>query len=139
MLDDWFGDPERDASIGDALRRLGPATSLVGDDALRARIQSAAQGRLSRLRDGGRPWWEWTASWARIALPVGVAASLAAATVLLGTSVDPNASTTGTADTLTPSGIVLNAVAGAEPGGDVAGQLVAEASDEWLLTRVMSR
>jgi hypothetical protein len=83
------------------------------------------------MRRAPKPWWEWTASWARIAVPVGVAASLAAG-VLLGRA-DP-----GGDPALTESALVLGLEDGSG-GTALAAELLPQATDEWLLTEALDR
>jgi len=69
-------------------------------------------------------------------VPVGLAASLAAGALLVGVPASTD-SAAGPADTVSVSGVVLGAATGT--GGEVADQLVARASDDWLLLQIMSR
>jgi hypothetical protein len=134
MTIDLFGEPRPDSRLGEALRRGEPSRSTVSDDELRSRIVRAARRELGRLRRPSRSWWEWTAAWARVAMPVGLAASLAAGALLLR-STDPSASAWGA----TESSVMLGAGAGAVTGSEVGDQLLAEASDGWLLTQALYR
>ncbi len=125
-----FGEPKRDPRIGDALRRRQPALAGVSDDELSARIVHAAKPELAK-RTRGRAWWEWTAAWGRVAVPVGLAASLAAGAFLIrGTA-------TADVGADTESSVVLGALTGDEGGLQLGDQLVAQANDSWLLTQAM--
>ncbi|HEU4630198.1 MAG TPA: hypothetical protein VFS08_10675 [Gemmatimonadaceae bacterium] len=70
-------EPRRDARLASALRhaawmeRDDPAAL----DALRERIVAAAARPLARRRAAAPAWWEWTAGWARTAIPLGLAAA----------------------------------------------------------------
>jgi hypothetical protein len=70
-------DPTRDAALGAALRRRD---AIVSDtDTLRRAIAANARERLARLEAGeaaGDQWWDWTARWARAAIPIACAAGL---------------------------------------------------------------
>ena len=85
-----FEDPARDPRLSEALRRSETPLSPEGDDAVRARIVWEARGRLAARRTAprGRPWWSWMADWSRVALPMGLAASVAAGALVLRTPVD---------------------------------------------------
>ena len=128
-----FGEPERDPRIGDALRRRGPLAATVSDDELGTRIVRAARPGLVRIARG-RSWWEWTAAWSRVAVPVGLAASLAAGALLVrGTGT----TTSGGDDT--ESSVMLSAAAGTGGGLELGDQLVAQANDSWLLTQALGQ
>jgi len=140
MIAGMLDDPERDPRLADALRRTPLSNASLSDDQLRSRIIVAGRTRLAQLRARQRPWWEWTAAWARVAVPVGLAASLAAGVLLVqsANSVE-SASSVAAADTVTASGVILSAAAGNAASPQVGDELVAQASDDWLLTQVMSR
>lgn len=81
---------ERDPAIAGAMRASIPMS--VADDArlaqLHARIMRRAAPRLrarTRWRNGGT-WVDHAASWARAAVPLGVAAGIAAAVMLSRTA-----------------------------------------------------
>lgn len=133
MIPPLHSEPGRDERIGEALRASDPAAAVShsgGDDAVALRIVQAAAPQLSRLRTVRRPWWEWTAEWARIAVPVGLAATIVAGALLLTADepVDPVA--------LGESALVLDDGAG---GSGLAAELVPAVSDEWLLAQVYER
>lgn len=130
-------DPERDPGVGEALRRLERARTW-DEDELSQRIVLAARDQLARLRTPARPWWEWTAGWARVAIPLGVAASIAAAGILVSErgSIDPAWSD---ADSLTVSGAMLSAATLPAGEAQVTDQLLVPASEEWLLSGALGR
>lgn len=129
MIPPIHREPDRNPRIAGVLRSLttdGPG----GDELLVGRIVQAARPRLAELRRAPRPWWEWTASWARIALPLGVAASLAAG-LLLGRA------DLGGDTALTESALVLGLDDGS--GTALAAELLPQPTDEWLLTEALDR
>jgi hypothetical protein len=131
MSIDLFGEPRRDPGIGEALRRRGPVASSAVDDEMRARIVRAARPELARMAQG-RSWWEWTAAWSRVAVPIGLAASLAAGALLTRVSVR---ATSGD----TESSVMLSAAAGSSGGTELGDQLVAQANDSWLLSQALGQ
>jgi hypothetical protein len=130
MIPPIHREPERDPRLAAALHGLAQASS-DGDEPLVARIVEAARPRLGELRRTPRPWWAWTASWARVAVPVGVAASLAAGVLLMR-----DAGAGAVDDDVTESALVLESGDG-PGGGNLAGSLLPQATDEWLLAAVL--
>jgi hypothetical protein len=122
-----FGEPKRDRVLGEALGWREPVESRLADDELRTRIVHAARPELARLARG-RFWWEWTAAWGRVAVPVGLAAGALLARV--------SATTTSAA---TESSVMLSAAAGSSGAADLGDQLVAQANDSWLLSRALGQ
>lgn len=125
-------EPPRDAHLAAALRTADPAAAgahVDASDALARRIVEAARPGLLRRADRRRSWWEWTADWARIAVPVGVAATLAAGAILL-------ASDQSDPVPFGESALVLGDGAGRS---ELAAELVPPATDEWLLQQVYDR
>jgi hypothetical protein len=130
-------EPERDPELGEALRRLELGRSAADEAALRRRIMLAAQPALARLQNPPRPWWEWMAGWSHLVIPAGVAVSLAAGAVLLTEpgSISPAWSE---GDSVTISETMLSAAT--LPAGEVvADQLLAPATDDWLLRGAYER
>lgn len=84
-------EPARDPELAASLRRAGGEDALHLPDEIRAaarrrEIVRAAGPLLARLRHRAArlttpaaSWWEWTASWSRPAIPIGLAAAIAAA------------------------------------------------------------
>jgi hypothetical protein len=126
-----FQDPERDPRLAESLRRLDPAPVAADEAALVRRIMAAAQPALGELRHPARPWWEWLAGWSRLAVPAGVAVSLAAGGVLL--TERGSIRSWWSEDSVTVSETVLSAAT--LPAGEVrvSDQLLAAPSDELLL------
>ena len=133
MMPPIHGEPRRDERIGDALRAVYPAAApshAEAEDAFVYRIVSAAHPELGRLGKARRSWWEWTADWARIAVPVGAAATIAAGALLFtGDGRDDPVA-------LGESALVLGDGAG---GSELAAELVPAVTDEWLLDQVYQR
>jgi hypothetical protein len=132
------GEPPRDPELGNALRQL-EATSRPGadDEALRMRIMAAARPRLAELRAPVRHWWEWISGSVRVAVPVGVAACVAAALLVPGRA-DYIATTAPTAVAGADSTLVLAAFS-APSAGDLTAHLVVPAGDDWLLSQALDR
>ena len=130
MIPPIHQEPERDPLLAGALQAVGVETA-GGDAPLVRRIVHAAAPQLAALRRTPRPWWEWTASWARVAVPVGIAASLAAGALLL------QASDAAAGDALvTESALVLG---DGEGGTLLAAELLPQPTEEWLLTEALDR
>jgi hypothetical protein len=87
-----------DRRLAAALREL-TGDAPVGEvdwTALHGRIVASAAAPLSarRARRARRPWWQFEAGWARTAVPLGVAASLAAVLLVGRASAVGNGSAT---------------------------------------------
>jgi hypothetical protein len=105
-----FGpEPEHDARLGALLRdTVGPTPyGAVHWTALAARIGSAVALQKPT------PWWSYAASWDRRAIPMSLAAGIAAAFALWTTEVAPPVQLTTAAD-------VVTAVIGGTPAEDAA-------------------
>lgn len=93
-------EPARDRELAESLRRAewalyGDVPDDIAAAPRRRAIALAAAPALSRLRaasvsgrrtaaaGGGASWWEWTASWSRPAIPLGLAAAIAAVMLVL--------------------------------------------------------
>lgn len=126
-----FPDPERDLRLSESLRRLEPTPSAADELALIRRIMAKAEPALGQLRHPSRPWWEWMAGWSQLAIPAGVAVSLAAGGVLL--TERGSISSAWSEDSVTMSETVLSVAT--LPAGEiqVSDQVIAAPSDEWLL------
>src|SRR5215213_1157764 len=80
----WWREPERDRVLGNALRWLEAGSELNDGESLRQNIVAAARPRLARAGSTAPRWWEWISGWTRVAVPVGLVASLAAGLLLSG-------------------------------------------------------
>jgi hypothetical protein len=145
MIRHSFEDPARDPRLGEVLRRSETPLSPEGDDALRARVVWEARGRLAarRLAPRTRPWWSWMAGWARVALPMGLAASVAAGALVLRTPIDEGSGTEAgvelavdaagaSADTVALSYVLLTG-ANADGAVRVVDHVLGTGDGDWLL------
>jgi anti-sigma factor RsiW len=132
-----FQEPPRDPRLGEALRNQQIA-SQIPDAELHRRIVAAAQPRLEQLRTAGPRWWQWITRWVPVAVPIGLAASLAGALLLPG-RVDLFNETSSTAEAGADSALVIAAFSEAGTGSELAAHLVAPATNEWLFEEAVSR
>jgi hypothetical protein len=132
-----FREPQRNPRLGEALRQVERQSEL--DDAgLRQRIVDAAVPRLAVLRWSSPRWWEWISRWMPVAVPLGLAASLAAA-LLVPQAEDNLTAQTYTAEAAADSTLVLAAYS-EEPGDmQIAAHLVAPEPGDWLLEEAVGR
>jgi hypothetical protein len=138
MTDFLFGKPKRDPELRDALRRLERSPSPGEDAALRARITQAAVpalgARRQSVRESTRSWWEWTSSWARLALPAGTAVAVGSA--LLLSQVDIPLTTEAVTNPVAASSLLLSAEDNAR--GDVLlDQVLVPVEQDWLFREAM--
>jgi len=132
-----FQEPRRDPKLGDALRKL-ERPSRLDDSDLRQRIVAAATPQLSGLRSPGRHWWEWVTQWMPVAIPLGLAASLAAGLILPATEeVSP---TTDYATEMSADSTLLAAAYSEESdAGQLATHVVGPESGDWLFQQAVAR
>ena len=126
-------DPVRDAALGEALRRRDVIDS--DTHALRASIAATARQRLAHL-EAGDAWWDWTARWARAAIPIACAAGVvgvAAATMLALPGVEEQ-------QALRAPVVAFAAVASpAVTGTQLMDSLVGPATHDWVLNGAVTR
>ena len=126
-------EPARDTELGAALR--GRDAIDADTDALRQAIVANARQRLARLEDGDR-WWDWTARWARAAIPIACAAAIVgvATTAML-------ALPAGEAQQALRAPVVaFVSVASPEVTGvQLTDSLVGPATHDWVLNGAVSR
>lgn len=132
----FLGEPERDPKLGDMLRRLEMDSDPGGADELRRRIVAAARPRLAELRRPSPRWWELISGW-RVAVPAGLAASLAAGVLLLSSVTVEGASYA--TDLGADSTLVLAAFSEPAFGGQFAAHLMAPEGDDWLLEQAVNK
>ena len=139
-------DPPRDAELARALREVeGPPPSEARLEILRLRIAAAARAALGNHHE--RPWWEWTARWAR----AEVALSIAACVVAIVAATTARAPAEHSSDTVEiaaigasilveADSIVTRAVATGASADQVMTALVGPSNDaEWLLAAAVAR
>jgi anti-sigma factor RsiW len=132
-----FREPERDPTLRDALRQIDTGLEPGGSDALRRRIVAAARPALGRLGSTAPKWWEWISDWTRIAVPVGLAATLAAGLLVHG-SVNDGTVGYGT-DMGSDSTLVLAAFSEPAAGSQLTGYLIAPEGNDWLLEQAVGQ
>jgi hypothetical protein len=132
-----FRDPARDPRLADALRQI-EGTPPDDDHALRQRILDAARPMLVALRTAGRPWWTWLSAWVRVAVPVSVAACLAAALLLPGRS-DVVTNEISATSTAVDSTIMIAALSTPGSEGQLTAHLIAPESGDWLLAQAFDQ
>ena len=129
-------EPERDPQLARALRQADPGRSDEDLDRLRRRVMLAAGEQLAVLAAARQPWWAWAAGWGRVAVPIGLAASLAAGVVLVRSSLPES---TGVAEVESESSRVFREVALASGSDLLTSQLALPASQDALLDAAITR
>lgn len=129
-------DPPRDALLAEALRRLD-AVAPAELERIRRSIARAAAPRLAALRT--RTWWEWTASWAGAAIPLALAAGIAALAFALraDTTTPQLAPEVTTASTATYSPAFISVIGERGARSQVTDAVVGPASHDWLVAQVV--
>jgi hypothetical protein len=136
-------DPPRDAELADVLLRAEQwAERSLDVDALTAAIVARARPRLARLESGGE-WWEWTGRWAAAAIPIAIAAGIAAA-YLVPRVADPTledaAPVVATTRAVPAASVAFAALASpVRSGAPLVDALMGPATHEWLFTEAVSR
>jgi hypothetical protein len=133
-----FKEPKRDRVLGDALRQIDAVAEPGDAESLRRRIGAAAQSRLADLAMPTPRWWEMISGWSRVAVPVGLAASLAAGLLVQGsvTGADsaPYAGELGADSTL-----VIAAFSEPGSGRLLTAHLIAPEGNDWLLEQAATQ
>jgi anti-sigma factor RsiW len=133
-----FREPERDPELGKALRRVEASWEQSDPESLRRRIIAGARPTFGRLGSRAPQWWEWISGWTRVAVPVGLAASLAAGVLVYGSSTTPSLSGAGT-DMGSDSTLVLAAFSEASAGSQWTAHLIAPEGNDWLLEQAVGQ
>jgi hypothetical protein len=133
-----FREPKHDAELGKAMRRIEAASEPGDPEVLRRRILAAARPRLAQLGSPAPRWWEWISGWNRVALPVGLAASLAAG-LLVQRSGNPYTLGSSSVDVGSDSTLVLAAFSESASVGQLTAQLIAPEGDDWLLQQAVGQ
>jgi hypothetical protein len=132
-----FRDPSPDPELGSALRQLERASSR--DDAeLRQRILVAAAPGLAARRSTAPLWWEWISRWMPIAVPVGIAASLAAG-LLVPEAGQVSSPSSYSAEFAADSALVIAAFSDGPVASQWAAHLVAPETGDWLLEEAVTQ
>jgi len=124
----------RDRELERALRALEGDAALSEADWNRLRLSIASRSAfaLESLRRG-RAWWEFTARWGRIAMPIAAAAAIALAALLPGVLGPGDAGGDASVDR---AGLTM-VVTGEAPEGAVVQTAVAGPDDRWLEDTVL--
>ena len=133
-----FREPSQDPALAAALRGLEAESPSGDEDVVRRKIVSTAAPKLRQLRSPAPRWWEWISHWMPVALPVGLALSLAAGLLLPSAGDLVNVASSG-ADAGADSTLVIAAFSEASAGGELAGHLIAPASGDWLFEQAVSQ
>jgi hypothetical protein len=133
-----FREPERDPVLGAALRQLEDASTPADAGVLRRRILTAARPTLARLGSASPPWWEWISRWNRIALPLGLAASIGAGILVLGNGGGAFLANSNP-DLESDSTLVLAAFSEPAAGSELTGYLIAPEANDWLLQQAVGQ
>ena len=106
------------------------------------RLRRAARGRLALLR-GKRSWWEETAAWTGSAIPVGLAAAIAALLLLFRAGAVPlgagNAGVAVTADSSASVAGFLTALTQEQGEPELADAAVGPLSTDWFLQTAVAQ
>jgi hypothetical protein len=130
MSDDFHD--ELDAEVAAHLARAAgrPPYDEVDWDALARRIRAAALG--GRVVAARRRWWEHAALWTRAAIPLAVAAGMAAVALI---SLDRSAAT----ESVEPGGTLIEAVTGVASDQDVAVSMVGQPTTASFAAEVLAQ
>lgn len=135
----WLlSEPGKDPELAAALRRTDPAPDATRSEDLRRRIMARARSRLANRGLPTERWWEWLSGWVRIAVPVGLAAFLAAV-LLLPRSVETDSLGGYTAEAGADSTLIVAAFSEPSARGQLAAHLIAPESNDWLLEQALTR
>ena len=132
-----FQEPRRDPKLGDALRKL-ERPSRLDDSDLRQRIVAAATPQLSGLQSPGRHWWEWVTRWMPVAIPLGLAASLAAG-LILPAAEEVSPTTEYATETSADSTLLAAAYSEESDAGQLAAHVVGPESGDWLFQQAVAQ
>jgi hypothetical protein len=136
-MNNVYREPRRDPLLGNALRTIEDSMEIRDPQVLRQRIVAAARVRLEELGNRRPRWWELLSAWSKVAVPIGLAASLAAGLLLQGgaeTLIQPNSGEMGSDSTL-----VLAALSEPAAASLFTGHLIAPEGDDWLLRQAVGQ
>jgi hypothetical protein len=130
-----FREPDRDPKLAAALRQVDAAPDAGRAEDLRRRIMASVRPRLADASP--RPWWDWLSGWVRIAVPIGLAASVAAGLFL------PHSIATSTSSYTTEAGadstLIVAALSEPSTGGELAAHLIAPEGSDWLMEEALTQ
>lgn len=130
-----YREPARDPELADALRSIEVTPLGSEEDLLRRRILLAARTRLASLSAPTTQWWELVSSRARLMIPAGLAAALAAVLLMPGAGqTDPSQHAM-----VSGSDSLLVMAALSDDSGAPLTDLMASASQDWLLGQAVDR
>ena len=132
----FFGEPERDPQLSEALRRLEAPLASEDAEVLHRRIMAAARTRSAELRTSAPRWWEGIDRWIPVAVPLGFALSLAAGLLLPGTG-DLVPSSSYAAEAAADSTLATAAFSDEVGAEQVAARLIAPQGGEWLFEQAV--
>jgi hypothetical protein len=132
-----FQEPKRDRVLGEALRQIDSVAGPADAEILRRRIVAAARSRLAELTRPAPRWWEMISGWSRVAVPVGLAASLAAGLLVQG-SVTAD-STLAVGELGADSTLVIAAFSEPRSGRLLTAHLIAPEGSDWLLEQAVTQ
>jgi hypothetical protein len=133
-----FQEPKRDRVLGEALRQIESGAGLADAEILRRRIVAAARSRLAELARPAPRWWEMISGWSRVAVPVGLAASLAAGLLVQG-SVTGADSALSAGELGADSTLVIAAFSEPSSGRLLTAHLIAPEGSDWLLEQAVTQ
>jgi hypothetical protein len=131
-----FQEPPRDPELGAALRRMEDELQRDDMENLRRRIVTAAGPMLTALRSPTPRWWELISRWMPVAVPVGLAAALAAGLLLPGAA---DLTTLTTSEGAADSTLVTAAFADGSAGGELAAWIIAPGTSDWLWQQAVAQ
>jgi hypothetical protein len=130
-------EPKRDQVLGEALRQIESVAGPADPEILRRRIVAAARARLAELAWPAPRWWEMISGWSRVAVPVGLAASLAAGLLVQGSI--PGADSASVGELGADSTLVIAAFSEPSSGRLLTAHLIAPEGNDWLLEQAVTQ
>jgi hypothetical protein len=131
-------EPKRDRVLGEALRQIDAVAGAADAEILRRRIVSAARSRLAELAMPCPRWWEMISGWSRVAVPLGLAASLAAGLLVQGT-VTGAESASYAGELGADSTLMIAAFSEPSSGRLLTAHLIAPEGNDWLLEQAVTQ
>lgn len=129
MSDDFHDELDAELAVHLARAAGKPPYDEVDWDALARRIHAGALG--GRVVVARRRWWEHAALWTRAAIPLAVAAGIAAVALI---SLDRSAT-----ESVEPGGTLIEAVTGVASDQDVAVSMVGQPTTASFAAEVLAQ